>query len=194
MKGCGNEAVSECRWDIPPPEIEQALVQIERTRRRLSAQPLLLIGPRGAGKAALLDRMLSDATAAGICTIRVEVDEKHSLREVLGPELRGALLQLSVAAIGDLSADLPSMLEAAGEAAAVAHTALAMFIGELHYVRDDELADLIGALHQCAQRSLPVTMIGTGLPSIRANVGNAKPYAERMFKFAEIPTNEPHRR
>lgn len=218
----------------PPPElagrddlIGRARVQVERTRRHLSAQSLLMVGLRGAGKTVLLDRMRNDALAAKICTIRIEADEKRSFPAMLAPELHRALLALSrtraaeeyarralralasfvkaikvsykdvdvgitaepepgLADLGDLESDLYALLHAAAEAATKADTAIALFIDELQYVKGAELAALIVALHRSAQESMPVTLIGAGLPPLRANVGKAKTYAERMFNFAEI--------
>jgi hypothetical protein len=45
---------------------------------------------------------------------------------------------------------------------------------------------LITALHRAAQRRLPVTLIGAGLPQLRGRMGRAKSYAERLFDFPEI--------
>lgn len=87
---------------------------------------------------------------------------------------------------GDLEADLPDLLAAAGSAAQADATCLALFIDELQYVREDELAALIMALHRTAQRQLPVVMLGAGLPQVRGNLGKAKSYAERLFEFPEI--------
>jgi hypothetical protein len=87
---------------------------------------------------------------------------------------------------GDLEHDLQALLEAAGEAAKAAGTALAIFIDELQYVQEEELAALITALHRTAQRQLPVILIGAGLPQLRGRMGQAKSYAERMFEFPEI--------
>lgn len=87
---------------------------------------------------------------------------------------------------GDLEHDLQALLEAAGEAAKAAGTAFAIFIDELQYVREEELAALITALHRTAQRQLPVILIGAGLPQLRGRMGEAKSYAERMFEFPEI--------
>jgi hypothetical protein len=87
---------------------------------------------------------------------------------------------------GDLEHDLLALLETAGEAAKAAGTALAIFIDELQYVEEDELAALITALHRTAQRQLPVILIGAGLPQLRGRMGQAKSYAERMFEFPEI--------
>lgn len=72
---------------------------------------------------------------------------------------------------GDLEHDLQSLLDAAGAAAQQADTALAPFIDELQYVPEDQLAALITALHRCAQRQLPVMLVGAGLPSFAAAWG-----------------------
>jgi hypothetical protein len=56
----------------------------------------------------------------------------------------------------------------------------------LQYVKEDELAALIMALHRCAQRKLPITLVGAGLPQLRGRTGKAKSYAERLFDFPEV--------
>jgi len=93
---------------------------------------------------------------------------------------------LGVADNGNLGDDLQDLIELAGKAAASGGTALAIFIDELQYVREDELAALITALHQAAQRRQPVIMVGAGLPQLRARTGDAKSYAERLFDFPDI--------
>lgn len=87
---------------------------------------------------------------------------------------------------GDLEQDLQALLEAAGNAAKAAGTALVLFVDELQYVEEDELAALITALHRVTQRRLPVTLVGAGLPQLRGKMGRAKSYAERLFEFPEI--------
>jgi hypothetical protein len=87
---------------------------------------------------------------------------------------------------GDLESDLQALLEAAGDAAKKAGTALVLFIDELQYVEEAQLAALITALHRTAQRQLPVTLVGAGLPQLRGRMGQAKSYAERLFDFPRI--------
>jgi AAA ATPase domain len=87
---------------------------------------------------------------------------------------------------GDLEHDLQALLEAAGEAARSAGTALILFIDELQYVQEEQLAALITALHRVAQRQLPVMMVGAGLPQLPGRMGRAKSYAERLFDFPMI--------
>ena len=87
---------------------------------------------------------------------------------------------------GDLETDLQDLFEAVGEAAKAGGSCLALFVDELQYVQEDELAALITALHRTAQRRLPVTMVGAGLPQVRGRMGKAKSYAERLFDFPDI--------
>jgi AAA ATPase domain len=87
---------------------------------------------------------------------------------------------------GDLEQDLPALLETVGIAAQRADTGAVMFIDELQYVEEDELAALITALHLCAQRKLPILLVGAGLPQLRGRMGKAKSYAERLFDFPEL--------
>ena len=87
---------------------------------------------------------------------------------------------------GDLEADLQDLLEACGEAARSHESCIALFIDEIQYVKEDELAALITALHRTSQRQLPIVLIGAGLPQARGNMGRAKTYAERLFEFPEI--------
>jgi hypothetical protein len=93
---------------------------------------------------------------------------------------------------GDLEHDLQALLDAAGAAAKKAGTALVLFVDELQYVEEDQLAALITALHRTAQRRLPVVLVGAGLPQLRGQMGRAKSYAERLFDFPEVgPLSEP---
>jgi len=87
---------------------------------------------------------------------------------------------------GDLEHDLQALIEQVGLAAKAANTALAIFIDELQYVEEPQLAALITAMHRTEQRQLPVVLVGAGLPQLRGRMGNAKSYAERLFDFPEI--------
>lgn len=87
---------------------------------------------------------------------------------------------------GDLEHDLQALLEAAGEAAQRGGTALVLFIDELQYVEEAQLAALITALHRVGQRQLPVALVGAGLPQLPGRMGSAKSYAERLFDFPEV--------
>lgn len=87
---------------------------------------------------------------------------------------------------GDLDADLGDLIHAVGEAARERLSAIILFIDELQYVPEAQLSALISALHRTAQRGLPVTMVGAGLPPLLGQMGEAKSYAERLFEFVPI--------
>jgi len=87
---------------------------------------------------------------------------------------------------GVLEDDLQSLLVAASEASRKADVALALFVDELQYVPESQLAALITSLHHTAQHLLPVTLVGAGLPQLRGLMGEAKSYAERLFDFPDV--------
>jgi len=87
---------------------------------------------------------------------------------------------------GDLELDLQDLLAASGEAAQRGNSALAVFIDEMQYVKELDLAALVMALHRASQRRLPVVLIGAGSPQLREWTGRAKSYAERLFDFPQL--------
>ena len=87
---------------------------------------------------------------------------------------------------GDLEHDLQALLESVGAAAKAAGTALVIFVDELQHVPAPQLAALITGMHRCAQRQVPVLLVGAGLPQLRGRMDNANAYAERLFEFPEI--------
>lgn len=87
---------------------------------------------------------------------------------------------------GDLEHDLQALFEQVGAAAKAADTVLVIFIDELQYVEEPQMAALITAMHRTEQRQLPIVLVGAGLPQLRGRMGNAKSYAERLFDFPVI--------
>lgn len=87
---------------------------------------------------------------------------------------------------GDLDNDLTELLASIGSAAAERDTAVVLYIDELQYVPEEQLAALIVALHSASQDQLPITMVAAGLPQLVGQTGRAKSYAERLFEFAPI--------
>ena len=218
----------------PPPELSgrddllgAVHVAAERTRRRLAARSILLLGLRGVGKTVLLNRVHDRAQADGFSAVMIEASERSGLPTLLAAELYRVLLRLSrqqrvrdlasralrvlasfvsgikvsygdvelgigatvepgVADSGDLELDLAALFEALGEAASASNGALIVIVDELQYVPRAELAALIAALHRAAQRRLPILLAAAGLPPLRAQVAEAKTYAERLFEFHEI--------
>jgi hypothetical protein len=64
-------------------------------------------------------------------------------------------------------------------------------VDEVQYLTRPELAALVVACHEVAQRSLPFMFIGAGLPQMAALAGNAKSYAERLFIAAKAALVHP---
>lgn len=87
---------------------------------------------------------------------------------------------------GDLELDLKDVLEAAAIAAKQCETAIVIFIDELQYIPEQQLAALITAVHSVSQKQLPVTVVAAGLPQLLGQMGKAKSYAERLFEFIPI--------
>jgi len=87
---------------------------------------------------------------------------------------------------GELESDLKDLLLALGEASKEAGRPIAILIDELQYLPRTDLAALIRSLHAVAQESLPLVLFGAGLPQLFSQVGEAKSYAERLFRFSEI--------
>jgi AAA ATPase domain len=94
--------------------------------------------------------------------------------------------EVGVADNGDLESDLIDLIDLAGAAASERGTALVLFIDELQYVPERELAALITALHRARQNERPITLVAAGLPQLAGQMGKAKSYAERLFLFTSI--------
>lgn len=87
---------------------------------------------------------------------------------------------------GRLDEDLTDLLIALGEAAAEQDSGVAFLLDEVQFLATHELEALIAALHKTVQRQLPITLVGAGLPQLPRLAGEAKSYAERLFKFPQI--------
>jgi hypothetical protein len=68
---------------------------------------------------------------------------------------------------------------------------VAIFIDELQYFSQKELAALIMAMHKVQQRQLPLVLLGAGLPILPGLAGESKSYAERLFSFPDIGALSP---
>jgi hypothetical protein len=94
--------------------------------------------------------------------------------------------EVGVADSGDMEADLPELFVRVGEAAKAAGKAWTLLIDEVQYLRSEDLAALIVALHKINQKDLPVLFFGAGLPQVAALSGDAKSYAERLFHYPAV--------
>src|SRR6266516_5679668 len=87
---------------------------------------------------------------------------------------------------GDLGEDLTDLLVGLGEAAEEQGSGVVFLVDEVQFLSSKELEALIAALHKTVQRQLPITLVGAGLPQLPRLAGEAKSYAERLFKFPRI--------
>lgn len=86
----------------------------------------------------------------------------------------------------NLALDLTDVFVALGEAAQERSRGVVLLFDEVQFLSRQQLEAVIEALHKMVQRKLPVTLVGAGLPQIAELAGDAKSYAERLFKFPEI--------
>lgn len=87
---------------------------------------------------------------------------------------------------GDLESDLAEVFISIGEAAKDRQTAVAIIVDELQYLDETELSSLIMAVHRISQRSLPLIVIGAGLPQLVGKCGSSKSYSERLFDYPNV--------
>ena len=87
---------------------------------------------------------------------------------------------------GQLEADLAELFDAIGEAARDRGVAIAVIVDEMQYLSEDEMSALIMSIHRCAQRQLPIVLIGAGLPQLVGLAGRSKSYAERLFRYPTV--------
>lgn len=91
----------------------------------------------------------------------------------------------------NLSEDLTDIFVALGNAANKSDNTICFFIDEVQYLKKEELEALANAIHRVNQKRLPVIVFGAGLPKILKDLGDAKSYSERLFKFIRIDSLSP---
>lgn len=91
----------------------------------------------------------------------------------------------------DLALDLTDVFLAVGQAAAQRGRGVVLLFDEVQFLSKKQLGAVIEALHKVVQRKLPITLVGAGLPQIAGLAGDAKSYAERLFKFPAIGVLSP---
>lgn len=91
-----------------------------------------------------------------------------------------------VADTGHIEYDLVDMFLLIGQAVKAAQQVWILFLDEIHYLKDKDLAALIAALHKSAQKGLPIVFVGAGLPQVTRLAVSAKSYAERLFLYSTI--------
>ncbi len=85
-----------------------------------------------------------------------------------------------------LEKDLPKVMETLLSIAKEQHKGIILFVDEIHYLKQNELKALLFSLHHSNKNQLPFAIIGAGLPILYEQLGEAKTYAERMFRFFNV--------
>lgn len=99
--------------------------------------------------------------------------------------------EFGVADSGQLNEDLADLFESVGEAAKETGTGVIFLLDEIQFLSKEELGALIGAIHRTIQKKLPITFAGAGLPQLPGLAGDAKSYAERLFRYVAIEELQP---
>lgn len=178
------------------------LLEADVTLRRALAgrpfRPLLLVGEDTAAQTAYLADIALRAETLGFAVSRLTIRRGTPLRALLAPELDRvrhsmlpALPETTALMVPPLVDPLPEPLEpllsdlfeCLGEALRAERRGWLLLTPRLHLLRTPDLAALLAALHRISQAALPIVLVGTGTPSVLRRVGDAKPYAERLFWF-----------
>ena len=156
----------------------------------VTSQGILLYGPRGTGKTALLDRIAGEAVQRGVQTGELSPDALTD-RDALVAEVReqaglnlSRLTGVQVGGIGataeraPLTRNLSSMLAGWLEAAPFG---LALLMDEVHTVDPSVGRGLFGALHSVARKSMPLLVVAAGTPDAPRRLRRSGTYMERAF-------------
>lgn len=86
----------------------------------------------------------------------------------------------------DPERDLATLLVEVGQVAQTGGTGAVFFLDEMQGLDKVALEAVCRAMNRVGQRSLPVALVGAGLPPLPRLLRAAKPYAERMFSYREL--------
>ncbi len=93
-----------------------------------------------------------------------------------------------IADSGRLAEDLAGLFEVMGETARELGIGVLVLVDELQEAKSAELAAVNTAVHHLGQASvpLPLIVVGAGLPSLPAQLGEATSYAERLYEYRPL--------
>jgi AAA ATPase domain len=87
---------------------------------------------------------------------------------------------------GDIEIDLVELLSDVGGLAGDVGKGVAIYIDEMQDLHPDDVSAMCAACHEISQASLPVIVVGAGLPHLPAVLSASKSYSERLFRYARI--------
>jgi AAA ATPase domain len=91
-----------------------------------------------------------------------------------------------IADSGDPEQDLTELIVEVGDVTQHAQSGALFLIDEMHNLDTPALAAICIAFQAVSRRSLPVALVGAGLPDLQVRLISAKPYADRLFQYREL--------
>ncbi|MCI2264382.1 ATP-binding protein [Sediminivirga luteola] len=110
---------------------------------------------------------------------------KAALRERWQPGIDAPAVQ-GRADTGDIEIDLVELFSDAAGLAQDTGRGIALFIDEMQDLGADDISALCAACHELSQQSLPLVVVGAGLPHLPAVLSASKSYSERLFRYVRI--------
>ncbi|MGO9853989.1 MAG: ATP-binding protein [Acidimicrobiales bacterium] len=95
-------------------------------------------------------------------------------------------LASGVADSGDPEQDLAGLFCEIGEVARANRMGALFIIDEMQNLNAESLSAICIAFQAVSRAGLPVAMVGAGLPDLKVRLLAAKPYADRLFSYAEL--------
>ena len=132
-------------------------------------------------------RLLANMSRRHRASERVE----HAMAVVRGFGAAGAprhddVASVGVADSGDPEQDLAELLKEIGEVAQANGMGALFLVDEMQNFDSASLAAICIAFQAISRAGLPLAMVGAGLPDLRVRLWSAKPYADRLFSYAEL--------
>jgi len=125
--------------------------------------------------------------------VRDRIERALGVVKAFSIAVPGAIqLKLDVAAVsgvadsGDPEQDLTELLVEIGEVARGTGSGALFLVDEMHNLDTSALAAICIAFQAMSRRSLPVALVGAGLPDLQVRLMAAKPYADRLFRYKEL--------
>ena len=91
-----------------------------------------------------------------------------------------------VADSGEPEQDLTDLFREIGEVAQANQMGALFLIDEMQNLDAASLSAICMAVQGVSRDGLPVAVVGAGLPELRVRLLSAKPYADRLFSYAEL--------
>ena len=107
------------------------------------------------------------------------------LRDRWTPPIEGAAAT-GRADTGDIEVDLVELLVDVAGLAQDVGSGIALFIDEMQDLPPADVSALCAACHELSQQTLPLVVVGAGLPHLPAVLAASKSYSERLFRYVPI--------